>query len=37
VDAATVNKAIKLAVSRAGLAKRARSRTFRHSFATRAL
>jgi integrase len=37
VDEATVNKAIKLAAARAGLAKRASSHTFRHSFATHAL
>jgi integron integrase len=37
VDEATVNKAIKLAVGRVGLTKRASSHTFRHSFATHAL
>src|SRR5439155_1440618 len=37
VDEATINKAIKLAVDRVGLNKRASSHTFRHSFATHAL
>src|SRR5206468_12650692 len=37
VDEATINKAIKLAVARVGLTKRASSHTFRHSFATHAL
>ena len=36
-DEATINKAIKLAVTRTGLTKRASSHTFRHSFATHAL
>ena len=36
-DEATINKAIKLAVARAGITKRASSHTFRHSFATHAL
>jgi integron integrase len=37
VDEATINKAIKTAVMRVGLTKRASSHTFRHSFATAAL
>src|SRR6266571_4201318 len=37
LDEATINKAIKTAVARAGLTKRASSHTFRHSFATHAL
>jgi len=37
LDEATVNKAIKTAVNRVGLTKRASSHTFRHSFATHAL
>jgi integron integrase len=37
LDEATINKAIKAAVARVGLAKRASSHTFRHSFATHAL
>jgi integron integrase len=37
VDEATINKAIKAAVVRVGIAKRASSHTFRHSFATHAL
>jgi site-specific recombinase XerD len=37
VDEATINKAIKTAVDRVGLTKRAPSHTFRHSFATAAL
>ena len=37
LDEATINKAIKVAVARAGLTKRASSHTFRHSFATHAL
>lgn len=37
LDEATINKAIKVAVTRAGLSKRASSHTFRHSFATAAL
>ena len=37
VDEATINKAIKAAVARAGIAKQASSHTFRHSFATHAL
>jgi integron integrase len=37
IDEATINKAIKLAVARAGITKRASSHTFRHSFATHAL
>jgi integron integrase len=37
LDEATINKAIKTAVARVGIAKRASSHTFRHSFATHAL
>jgi integron integrase len=37
LDEATVNKAIKIAVTRLGIAKRVSSHTFRHSFATHAL
>jgi integron integrase len=37
LDEATINKAIKLAVGRLGLTKRASSHTFRHSFATHLL
>src|ERR1051325_7281940 len=37
LDEATINKAIKTAVARVGLTKRASSHTFRHSFATHAL
>lgn len=37
VDEATINKAIKTAVQRTGIAKRVSSHTFRHSFATHAL
>jgi integrase len=37
VDEATVHRAIKVAVARAGVAKRVSSHTFRHSFATHAL
>ncbi len=37
VDEATINKAIKTAVARVGIAKRVSSHTFRHSFATAAL
>jgi integron integrase len=37
VDEATINKAIKAAVARVGIAKRVSSHTFRHSFATSAL
>jgi integron integrase len=37
LDEATINKAIKAAVTRVGIAKRASSHTFRHSFATHAL
>jgi integrase len=37
LDEATINKAIKAAVSRVGIVKRASSHTFRHSFATHAL
>ena len=37
LDEATINKAIKAAVARVGLTKRASSHTFRHSFATHAL
>src|SRR5207249_4889499 len=37
IDEATINKAIKVAVSRVCLTKRASSHTFRHSFATHAL
>jgi site-specific recombinase XerD len=37
VDEATVHRAIKAAVTRIGLVKRASSHTFRHSFATHAL
>ena len=37
LDEATINKAIKAAVARVGIAKRASSHTFRHSFATHAL
>jgi integron integrase len=37
IDEATINKAIKLAVARVGIAKRVSSHTFRHSFATSAL
>ena len=37
LDEATINKAIKTAVQRVGLTKRASSHTFRHSFATAAL
>jgi hypothetical protein len=34
LDEATINKAIKAAVARVGIVKRASSHTFRHSFAT---
>jgi integron integrase len=37
VDEATIQKAVKVAVTRVGLTKRASSHTFRHSFATHAL
>jgi integron integrase len=37
LDEATINKAIKAAVLRVGIAKQASSHTFRHSFATHAL
>lgn len=37
LDEATINKAIKNAVRRVGIAKRVSSHTFRHSFATQAL
>jgi integron integrase len=37
VDEATIQKAIRAAVQRRGLAKRATSHTFRHSFATHSL
>jgi site-specific recombinase XerD len=37
LDEATINKAIKAAVMRVGIAKRASSHTVRHSFATHAL
>lgn len=37
LDEATINKAIKAAVLRVGIAKHASSHTFRHSFATHAL
>ncbi len=37
LDEATINKAIKVAVARTGIAKRVSSHTFRHSFATHAL
>ncbi|MCX6923982.1 MAG: integron integrase [Verrucomicrobia bacterium] len=37
LDEATINKAIKAAVARLGIAKRASSHTLRHSFATHAL
>ena len=37
LDEATINKAIKAAVARVGIAKRASSHTFRHGFATHAL
>jgi integron integrase len=37
VDEATIQKAIKTAVARLGITKRASSHTFRHSFATHAL
>ncbi len=37
LDEATINKAIKAAVARVGIAKRVSSHTFRHSFATHAL
>jgi integron integrase len=37
LDEATINKAIKAAVTRVGIAKQASSHTFRHSFATHAL
>ncbi len=37
LDAGTIQKAIKAAVVRAGIVKRASSHTFRHSFATHAL
>ena len=37
LDEATINKAIKAAVARVGIAKQASSHTFRHSFATHAL
>ena len=37
LDEATINKAIKVAVARVGIVKRASSHTFRHSFATSAL
>lgn len=37
LDEATINKAIKVAVVRVGIAKHASSHTFRHSFATHAL
>ena len=37
LDEATINKAIKAAVSRVGIAKRVSSHTFRHSFATHGL
>ena len=37
LDEATIQKAIRAAVQRVGLTKRASSHTFRHSFATHAL
>jgi integron integrase len=37
VDEGTINKAIKVAASRVGIAKRVSSHTFRHSFATHGL
>jgi hypothetical protein len=37
LDEATINKAIKAAVARVGIAKRVSSHTFRHSFATHGL